>query len=51
MKSYLRDTLQMGGTFVVACLPAPRAKAYVHVFVSSLLVDSTTFFVIQALYI
>jgi hypothetical protein len=40
MGSYLRDALHEGGAFVVSCLLAPRAWAYVHVLFSSFLVYS-----------
>jgi hypothetical protein len=44
--SYLRDALHEGGAADVANLLAPRALVFVLVFFSSLLVGSTTFFVI-----
>jgi hypothetical protein len=44
---YLRDASQEDGAIVVACLPAPRCSASLTTFFSSLLPDSTTFFVID----
>jgi hypothetical protein len=44
--SYLREALlHEGGVDVVVCLPAPRAYAFVRVFLGGE-VDSTTFFMI-----
>jgi hypothetical protein len=47
--SYLRHALQEGGAAAAACLLAPRGQASVPDFLSSLLIDSTTFVVIKRL--
>jgi hypothetical protein len=46
LSSYLCDALHEDGATVVAYLPPPRAKASAHVFFSSLLVHSTTSYVL-----